>query len=67
MKGVFLTTSQGKEPSKPNCWMYPLPGGSWRIFRFGEGGNFNELPTWDDSPGGWKTCTINFTPSFPPD
>ena len=64
MKGVFLTTSQGKEPSKPNCWMYPLPGGSWRIFRFGEGGNFNEAPTWDDSPGGWKTCTINLTPSF---
>ena len=53
-----------RDPSKPNCWMYPLPCGSWRIFRFGETVSINEAPTWEDSPGGWKTCTINLTPSF---
>ena len=63
MKGVFQTTSKGTDPSKPNCWMYPLPCGSWRIFRFGARPR-KESPTWDDSPGGWKTCTINLTPSF---
>ena len=61
MKGVFQTLSKGADPLKPNCWMHPLPCGSWRVFRFGEP---NEAPTWDDSPSGWKTCTVNLTPSF---
>jgi hypothetical protein len=64
MKGVFLTASSGGDPAKPNCWLYPLPGGSWRIFRFGQEGHVTESPTWEESPGGWKTCTINLTPSF---
>lgn len=61
MKGVYQTLSKGTDKTKPNCWMHPLPCGSWRIFRFGEP---EEAPTWDDSPGGWKTCTLNLTPSF---
>jgi len=64
MKGVFHTSSQGRDPAKPNCWMYPLLGGSWRIFRFGNQGKVNEKPTWEESPSGWKTCTLNLTPSF---
>ena len=64
MRGVFQTASQGHDPSKPNCWMHPLPFGSWRIFRFGNNGKVTEAPTWEESPGGWKTCTINLTPSF---
>ena len=61
MKGVFQTLSKGTDPSKPNCWMHPLPCGSWRVFRFGEP---EETPAWDDSPGGWKTCTVNLIPCF---
>ena len=64
MRGVFLTTSEGNDPAKPNCWMYPLSAGAWRIFRFGNTGKISEAETWEESPGGWKTCTINITPSF---
>ena len=56
-----MTTCKGTDPSKPNCWMYPLPGGAWRCFRFGTPA---ETATWETSPGGWVTCAVNLTPSF---
>lgn len=61
MRGVYETVSEGADPTKPNSWMYPLPHGAWRIFRFQKG--TTEADTWETSPHGWTTCTINVTPT----
>lgn len=62
LKGVFETVSEGAEPSKPNCFMFPLAGGGWRVYRFGSA--TKEASTWESSPGGWTTCTINEIPTL---
>jgi hypothetical protein len=62
LKGIFDTVSEGNDPAKPNCCMFPLPVGGWRVCRFNEGAR--EASTWETSPNGWTTCTINETPSL---
>jgi len=62
MRGVFLTESKGTDPTKPNCWMYPLAGGGWRLFRFHQG--TAEALTWETSTNGWTTCVIGQTPAL---
>ena len=56
VKGVFKTFSQGKDPGKPNCFMFPLRDGGWRVFRFSPG--TNEAATWEHS-GHWTHCKFN--------
>ncbi len=56
IKGVFQTLSQGKDPAKPNCFMFPLPNGGWLVLRFSPG--TNEAATWDQS-GFWTHCRFN--------
>ncbi len=58
----FETVSQGTNPLEPNCWMYPLPGGGWRVFRFNKG--TPEAPIWDKSKSGWTTTVICLRPTF---
>jgi len=62
LKGFFETLSGGGDPSKPNCFMFPLKQGGWRVFRFGVGAV--ESPTWDQSPEGWTQCYFNQAPSL---
>ena len=30
--GVFDTNSQGRNPGNPNCFLFPLPNGAWRVY-----------------------------------
>jgi hypothetical protein len=60
--GFFRTASKGSDPVKPNAWMYPLPDGGWRVFRFGKG--TKEVATWESSPSGWTTCVFGLRPTL---
>jgi hypothetical protein len=60
--GFFKTVSKGKNPTEPNCWMYPLEDGGWRVFRFEKG--TKEAPTWETSRSGWTTCVFGLKPTL---
>lgn len=62
LKGFFDTLSGGADPSKPNCFLFPMKDGAWRVFRFGIGAI--EAPTWDQAPNGWTQCYLNQAPSL---
>jgi len=42
--GVFATTSAGRNPGNPNCFLFPLNDGGWRVYRFSPG--VAEADTW---------------------
>src|SRR5690606_32727461 len=56
IKGVFRTVSEGNNPSEPNCYMFPLEGGAWRVYRFA---NAAECDTWTKDGQGRTTCYFN--------
>jgi len=56
IKGILQTLSQGTDPGQPNCFMFPLPDGGWRVYRFSPG--TTEAVTWDQS-GFWTHCKFN--------
>jgi hypothetical protein len=60
--GIFKTDSQGKDPGSPNCFLFPLPNGGWRVFRFSPG--VKEADTWTQSEEGWTTCYFNRFPTL---
>lgn len=62
VRGVFATLAEGKEPEKPNCYMFPMEGGGWRVYRFGAG--TAEADTWTRDGAGRTTCFYNRTASF---
>jgi len=62
IKGVFKTISEGKDPGSPNAFLFPLPNGGWRVFRFSPG--INEADTWTQSDDGWTTCYFNRYPDL---
>jgi hypothetical protein len=55
--GVFETTSAGRNPGNPNCFLFPLPNGGWRVYRFSPG--VAEADTWSQDGQGWTTCYFN--------
>ena len=55
--GVFTTTSAGRNPGNPNCFLFPLSNGSWRVYRFSPG--VSEADTWSQDGQGWTTCYFN--------
>jgi hypothetical protein len=55
--GNFNTNSTGKQPGQPNCFMFPLADGAFRVLRFGKG--TNELPSWKCDKTGWTYCYYN--------
>ncbi len=57
IKGRFTTNSQGRNPAEPNCFMYPLPGGAWAVYRFGKGTQEHE--SWSQDGKGWTHTTFN--------
>lgn len=57
LKGAFDTLSEGRDPGKPNCFCFPLPGGGFRICRFGKGAK--EHKQWRSDKSGWTSITFN--------
>ena len=60
--GIFKTISQGNNPGSPNCFLFPLPNGAWKVYRFSQG--INEADTWSQDGEGWTTCYFNRTPDL---
>ena len=60
--GVFDTNSQGRNPGNPNCFLFPLPNGAWRVYRFSPG--VAEAETWTQDGEGWTTCYFNRRPDL---
>lgn len=61
-KGFFDTISEGKNPDQPNCFMFPLRGGGWKVFRFHPG--VPEHVTWNQDGGGWTCAFFNREPDL---
>ena len=60
--GVFKTTSEGRDLGTPNCFLFPLPNGAWRAYRFSPG--IAEADTWTQDGQGWTTCYFNRFPDL---
>ena len=60
--GVFETSSEGRNPAQPNCFLFPLTNGGWRVFRFSPG--ISEANTWSQDGQGWTTCYFNHLPDL---
>jgi hypothetical protein len=60
--GYFETISEGNNPGSPNCFLFPLPTGAWKVYRFSQG--INEASTWSQDGNGWTTCYFNRTPDL---
>jgi len=58
--GHFQTNSPGKDPGNPNCFLFPLNNGGWRVYRFSQG--ITEAETWIQDGAGWTTCYYNRLP-----
>ena len=58
--GHFQTNSLGKDPGNPNCFLFPLDTGGWRVYRFSPG--VSETETWVQDGAGWTTCYFNRLP-----
>ncbi len=56
IRGIFKTISAGTDPGKPNCFMFALANGGWKVFRFSPGAK--EAETWDHA-GHWTCCEYN--------
>ena len=54
--------SEGRDPGTPNCFLFPLPNGAWRVYRFSPG--INEADTWTQDGQGWTTCYFNRYPDL---
>jgi hypothetical protein len=55
--GTFDTFAQGKDPGKPNVFLFPIENGAFRACRFGQG--TNEHSSWKIDKGGWTYCFYN--------
>lgn len=62
LKGFFKTVSLGKDPGGPNCFLFPLEDGAWRVYRFGPG--TVEDSTWEQNGEGYTTCYFNKQPNL---
>jgi len=62
LAGLFKTNSEGRDPGNPNCFMFPLPNGAWRVYRFSPG--VTEAATWTQDGEGWTTCLFNKAPDL---
>lgn len=63
LKGVFLTMSTGTEKENDhNCFLFPMPRGSWTVRRFSPG--CKEHKSWDQDGQGWTKCFLNREPDL---
>ncbi len=62
IRGFYETTSEGRHRGDPNCFMFPVPNGAFKVYRFSPG--VNESPTWQQDGEGWTTCFYNHDPDL---
>ncbi len=62
IRGYYDTTSEGTDRASPNCFMFPLPDGAFKVYRFSQG--VAESPTWQQDGEGWTTCFYNHDPDL---
>ena len=62
LKGFYSTTSEGTDRARPNCFMFPIPNGAFKVYRFSPG--VSEAPTWQQDGEGWTTCFYNRDPDL---
>jgi len=62
LRGFYSTTSEGKNRAEPNCFMFPLPKGSFKVYRFSPG--VSEANTWQQDGESWTTCFYNHDPDL---
>lgn len=62
IKGFYSTTSEGTDRASPNCFMFPLPNGAFKVYRFSPG--VSEANTWQQDGEGWTTCFYNHDPDL---
>jgi len=55
--GAFDTLAEGRDPGKPNCFLFPMENGAFRACRFGKGATEHE--TWKLDKSGWTYCFYN--------
>ena len=60
--GIFKTNSEGHNQGTPNCFMFPLENGGWRVYRFSPG--VPEAETWNQDKEGWTNCYFNCRPNL---
>ena len=57
LRGLFETLSEGKNPTKFNCFCFPLEGGGFRVIRYGKGTTEHE--SWKMDKSGWTYTYYN--------
>jgi len=62
LKGFYSTTSEGTDRASPNCFMFPLPDGAFKVYRFSPG--VSESNTWQQDGENWTTCFYNHEPDL---
>jgi hypothetical protein len=62
LKGFFKTSSEGNDPGTPNCFLFPIENGAWRVYRFTPG--ISEAETWHQDKEGWTNCFFNRPPDL---
>jgi len=64
LKGRFETNSDNLTgyAADHNCFLYPLPGGSWSVRRYGMG--TEEHSSWEQDGAGWTRCFLNKIPDL---
>lgn len=60
--GFFKTNSGGSDLGGPNCFLFPLDNGGWKVYRFSSG--IAESETWEQDGAGWTTCYFNRSPNL---
>lgn len=60
--GIFKTNSAGRNPGQPNCFLFPMLKGAWKVFRFSPG--ISEADTWSQDKQGWTICDFNKRPNL---
>jgi len=62
MRGIFDTSSDGKNTEEQNCFCAPLRNGAWAVRRFTPG--VQEHETWAQDGRGWTRCFFNKYPDM---
>jgi hypothetical protein len=62
LRGFYSTTSEGSDRASPNCFMFPLPKGAFKVYRFSPG--VSEANTWLQNGEDWTTCFFNHDPDL---
>lgn len=62
LQGFFDTISEGRDPGTPNCFLFPMLDGAFKVYRFSPG--ITEAESWEQDGNGWTTCHFNTSPDL---